>query len=1032
MPVSSKAKSSNPKKTEKSSSPASSSEASNRKTSQTKKVVRKNKSSSSPSSDEKTKKRTIPVKKESVAKPPSPKPASPKPTSPVMTASLGGFDEFVTIKTAATELRNSLPLDFTDTPMTPDEILKRFSNGSCNVVGLNILLSDEEDLFFLDKLKNLEETLRTLFVTSSRISGHIKLKNIAILSMFKFLKEISLPKCHLLKSNNLLVFSSLHDLEVVDLSNCTEISVLGYEGGGYCFRNSRKLHTLNLGGCVKLENVVDLGLTPRLKNLDLTYCDSLKKLDLSRNHSLEVLNLGHCTGLDSLQVSLPIGGSMIKELNIHGSSLEKDYVCKTRQSGTLNVGSWNLLARGLEIDGFLTVDGLPSVEWSSRKDKVSHILRSMLNTNDIVVTQENDNFFWLLTELQKTNRDVRGVWCCKTLPSKERPGDFATSNARAFLIKRMATSLLEQMGEKKSEAEALIELGPKKFAPRCAELYNIVNFFNRNVQMFNTFDKEIPQYHSFSEFYGLGSDDTFISDDGIGVYYDSNKVALRDVASRLFEKVGPEKCARYGMVGEVPILWHKDGWFDLDFDLNNGNSVTVFAAHLPSGEDQKAEGERLAIVKTMVSSIKEGDNCIFAMDSNVSPEYEASFKDTELASDYFRSSGYIDAIAPGTFPCFKMRGPGSDQPKKIGELFVDQIDKILYNPKVMVLLNREHPLNEYGFQRLSKHAYNGVYPIRINTKLREANNKIVNDGGKTAVVADIYPDLNTPFVEIYPGPNAPSDHPPISATFAFGETDKRDIPEAPRATLIDRKEEKKEAETPKEKTKREPSPEAPKPKKTETPKAKKATLENLRSRLNEEIVAYYTIGRRDAGLEPYTVEEIEEKVLDKRSKDLDSMAKEMLKSISEGEDDDRIPEGDFFREELYGKGFFPDWEEEAAKKTKKETSPRTKNVPKEESGSESEEKKWTVESIRERLDELVIYHYTKGREKAGLKPNREDRIKSQILKDKESSTELDQIAKSLFKVSKKKEIKDKDFMYFLYDSFLPDWKEEAKKSSKKK
>ena len=1021
MSVYSKAKSSNPNKTEKSSSPASSSEASSRKTSQTKKVVRKNKSNSSPSSDEKTKKRTIPVKKESVAKPPSPKPASPKPTSPVMTASLGGFDEFVTIKTAATELRNSLPLDFTDTPMTPAELEKRYTKADFNVVGLNILLQDETKLTIP---KTVRATLQTLFVTSSRLSGHIKLKDISALSGCKALRELSLSKCHLLEDIDPL--SGLTNLEVVDLSHCSSLANIGNT-----FDNSRRLHSLNLSRCSKLKKVKLNNSS--LKTLDLSYCESLTSYDRSLNPALEVLNLSHCTSLKEKDFSSDSKTvSCLKELNIHGSSLEKDYVCQTRQLGPLNVASWNLLARGLEIDGFLTVDGLPSVEWSSRKNKVTHILRNMLNTNDIVVTQENDNFFWLLTELQKTNPDVKGVWCCKTLPSEERPGDFVTSNARAFLIKRMATSLLNQMGEKKSEAKALIELGPKVFGPKCAELYNIVNSTNRDVRTFNTFDKEIPQYQSFSELYGLGSDDTFISDDGIGVYYDSNKVALRDIASRLFEKVGPEKCARYGMVDDVPILWHDDGWFDLDFDANNGNSVTVFAAHLPSGEDTKAEGKRLAIVKTMVSSIKEGDNCVFAMDSNVSPEYEASFEGTELASDYFRSSGYVDAIVPGTFPCFKMRGPGSDQPKKIGELFVDQIDKILYNPKVMVLLNREHPLNEYGFQRLSKHAYDRVYPIRINTKLRDENNTKVRAGGKTAVVADIYPDLNTPFVEIYPGPNAPSDHPPISATFAFGETDKRDIPATPRATLIDPKEEKKEAETPKEKTKREPSPEAPKPKKTESPKMKKVTLENLRSRFNEEIVAYYTIGRRDASLEPYTVEEIKEKVLDKRSKELDSMAKEMLKSFREGEDDDRIPEGDFFREELYDKGFFPDWEEEATKKTKKETSPRTKNVPKEESGSESEEKKWTVKSIRERLDELVIYHYTKGREKAGLRPNDEKKIRSQILKDEESSTELDQMAKSLFKASQKKEIKDKDFMNALYDSFLPDWKEEAKKSSKKK
>jgi hypothetical protein len=446
------------------------------------------------------------------------------------------------------------------------------------------------------------------------------------------------------------------------------------------------------------------------------------------------------------------------------------------QDDSFSVGSWNLLASGLEIDGFLTVRGLPDVQWSSRRSGVAAILSNMLRVNDVVVTQENDNFFYLLDRLQQ-NPNIKGVWCSKSLPPKDREsiGSTVASNARSFLIKRMAQQLLteglmtEQSAEKVRE---LLALKPKEFAPRCSELYGLVNATNTTPgsKRFTTFS-EVSQTHvSFSEFYGLGPDDTFISDDGIGIYYDSSKVSLVSTGDALFAALSPEKCSTYGMVGQTPVLWNKDGWVDLTFQLkNSGRTVKVYGAHLPSGEDAEAEKDRCKVMKVMIESIPTGDAIpvVFAMDSNVSPEYEAGFGDATLMSSLYKLAGFEDSIPAGTFPCFKMRGPGSDQPKKIGELFVDQIDKILYQPRFMSVVNKERPLNEYGFKRLSRRAYEEVYPIRTTKELRDQNNTKVRQGGRESVVRDIYPEEASPFLEIYPGPESPSDHPPISTEFLF-------------------------------------------------------------------------------------------------------------------------------------------------------------------------------------------------------------------------------------------------------------------------
>ena len=943
MPSSIKAKSSKVNREESSSSSSSSEEEQKRKP--IKKTTKKNKpkdssssSSSSSTKDVKTRKintkKVTPAPKSSQAPKASQVPKSSQ-TSPVVEVSLGGFEEFVTIKTSMNKLRDSLPLDFTDTPMTPDEIKQRFGTHESNVIGLNILLGDEEKLVIP---KQIRSTLKTLFVTSSRVSGNIKLKDISVLSECLLLEELSLAKCNILA--DLSSLQACKQLRVLDLSHCSSLKTLS-GGSDTCFFSTR-LENLNLSYCSMLVDVECLKSIHHIKSLDLSHCESLTSLPpLAFLNQLEVLDLSHCDSLTVVGDTSKIHNYKLKELNLHGSSLV-DHCPKINSLKTFSVGSWNLLARGLEIDGFLTVDGLPSVEWKSRRDKVVNVLNNMLKVNEVVVTQENDNFFWLLNNLRLNNPNIRGVWCCKTLPPKEAGGDFTSSNARAFYIKRMAKFFLDQGhigGDDAKTVEELMKLAPKDFSPKCSELYNLVNKANMKTPIFNTFAKELGSSAKFSELYGLGPEDTFISDDGIGFYYDSSKVALLpNIGSHLFSSVSPEKCARYGMVGETPILWHKDGWVDVSFQCADGNTVTVFGAHLPSGEDEKAEGERLGVAKTMISSLNDqSGKCIFAMDSNVSLEYEASFDmNVELASNHFITNGFSDAIQLGTFPCFKMRGPGSEQKKKIGELFVDQIDKILYRQDEMYLLKREHPLDEYGFQRLSRAAYKEVHQIRTIPEFRETNNETIKRGGKNAVVKDIYTDPFTPFAEIYPGPNSPSDHPPISATFLFERTPEylthriiKEEPEPePEKKTVSKVEKTKREPTPepKEKTKVEPTPEpekktvtkiesepTPEKKTKKSPRKKEWTLEELQNKLEELVTDHYTTSRENLNLKPYSDTEVK-KILKEKANKRGKIAESMFNSMED--DDYNGYKDEDFKEWLSDNNLLPKWDEEV-KKAKK-------------------------------------------------------------------------------------------------------------------
>lgn len=1063
-----------PKKSSRNKSPSSSSSEDNRKTSKktSNTKTNRNRSPSSSSSVKEVKSRKIPTVK------PSPKTVSsaktktvetPAKTSPrpVVTPAVLGFDEYVNIKTSMTDLRNSLPLDFSETPMTPDTIETRFGDVQANVVSLNILLQDEKKLAIP---KSIRSTLQSLFVTSSRLSGHIKLTDVSVLSECPNLKELSLSRCHVL--SNVDSLSSLTNLEDVDLSHCSAIESLDLS-------KSVNLQVLNLSRCTMLKDLTSLNGSSKLRVLNLSYCESLTTLPLQGVNNLEVLDVSHTDKLETAPATFHL-----RELNIHGSALDKNYRPRLVGTDSFKVGSWNFLASGLEIDGFLTRDGLSSVEWNTRKQIVLDILANMLEVNDVVVTQENDNFFWLLDKLQLIDPNIRGVWCCKTVPGKSEGGDFTASNARSFLIKRMyqsfkADGLVSEEDSKK--ATFLLGLKPKEFAPKSSELYNIVNKINLEQKRFPTFREKSEVYNSFSEMYGVGPDDTYVSDDGIGIYYDSKKASLKHLATGLSRTPDETPWSRYGMVNDVPVLWNKNGWVDATFQLRNERMVTVYGAHLPSGEDEAAEKDRYEIMKEMINTIKSEEKTpvVFAMDSNVSPEYEAGFKDITLMSSLYGLAGFEDSIEPGSFPCFKMRGPGSDQPKKIGELFVDQIDKILYNPRVMSVLAREHPLDEYGFQRLSRQAYDEVYAIRTNEALRAQNNETVRKGARDAVVSGIYREPGSAFLEIYPGPNSPSDHPPVSSEFLFVPTFQRSVPESKREITPEPKPVKKES-----------SPESEAKKSMKTPKLQKRdnwNPETLRERLEE------ILEERDEA--SYKKAMKDDKILDRVMK---SMYRKMGKDSGEvggfmGFDND-----DFVEYLIAGKllpeptpknkrDITPEPEmktkpkktatpvqesspepetktkskpkvvtpeakkkaepsSESEPKIKKTVTPEPKTKPaKKEPSSESEAKtkrtvtpeakakspKWSEEKIKSRMISTIRNHYTRARKELGLKEYSADEIDELLEKVNKKVTKL---VDNMFAATKQKDFttyENEDFTEWLTASkLLPNWTEETKKSKK--
>jgi hypothetical protein len=78
---------------------------------------------------------------------------------------------------------------------------------------------------------------------------------------------------------------------------------------------------------------------------------------------------------------------------------------------TIKVGSFNILAESLSNNEFLCEGGDDgSINWNIRFPKIVSIIDKMLETCDIVVTQENDHFKEIYIHLKNTNN---GIFCSK-------------------------------------------------------------------------------------------------------------------------------------------------------------------------------------------------------------------------------------------------------------------------------------------------------------------------------------------------------------------------------------------------------------------------------------------------------------------------------------------------------------------------------------------------------------------------------------------------------------------------------------------
>jgi hypothetical protein len=429
---------------------------------------------------------------------------------------------------------------------------------------------------------------------------------------------------------------------------------------------------------------------------------------------------------------------------------------------TLTLGCFNVLADGLSAGEFLCEGGDDaSTRWQIRKTKLCNVLSSMLEDCLVVVTTENDHFFSILNEVRVRHPSVNGVW--GTNASK-------VSTARKQKLNRHGggSNTYERLNAAYKNGE---------LPPGTAVSYR------EECGLF-----ALPMAGVLAN----DAEDMYQSDDGIGIYYLADKVAM--VALGV---LGEEACQVIDTLG-TKIVTNADSVLRATFSHNDASSTlksfTVYGAHLKSGEDYSKEMVRCEQLRIILEDARTHSNSVVLMDSNNSVHYEATYhrhandllaggddntaitapsdekqtvgKAVKTLSSLIAEYGMVDAVRPPYQQvgneCFKMRHGRGAQPSKHFQLMFDAIDKILV-PRTATILPVEYDRNRFGFERYDPAHHDALLQLRTDIderrRFEEACRSSARISGATCAVEAFGRDHM--LAGLYPNPRAPSDHPPV-------------------------------------------------------------------------------------------------------------------------------------------------------------------------------------------------------------------------------------------------------------------------------
>lgn len=423
---------------------------------------------------------------------------------------------------------------------------------------------------------------------------------------------------------------------------------------------------------------------------------------------------------------------------------------------SIRMASFNLLADGLAYGEFLCPGGDQDLytKWSYRENMIINVLESILRQSALVVTQENDHFYGILSRLrERVGPNISGIL---GLDYNKVTREHSTSYN--IWKKRSSETTLDP---------------PRTFQEECREFTN----------------------EALSIYSDITNQDPYIYDSGIAVYYDNSildLVSVTDIGKDIVETVSDET--------KPALVTTADYCLKLKFRFVNQHSLislptipgvvegqdgkiflTVYGGHLKSGEGVDEEIVRYNQLKQILSSASSDLLPVILMDSNNSPLYELQYpsagsilsnnvifpmKLSELIAEY----GMVDVLRqfqPRGNECLKMRNGLSNQVTKQFGFMFDTIDKLLIPSRYLHLVDIEEKPKDFGFRRYNEEDYDYFHNLRTNEEARvELKNYCMNHIGKsTSCAVNTFGAANSnlaPFVQLYPNENACSDHPPVS------------------------------------------------------------------------------------------------------------------------------------------------------------------------------------------------------------------------------------------------------------------------------
>jgi hypothetical protein len=405
----------------------------------------------------------------------------------------------------------------------------------------------------------------------------------------------------------------------------------------------------------------------------------------------------------------------------------------------IKVASFNLLADGLCENEFFTVgseDNEKFTKWENREDKIIAVLQELFEEKicSVIVTQETDHFFRILSKLRaKAGSKICGVY------------------GRGFIPETGKHSTNFEVLKKRNQSKDPTQL--RTFAEECREFTSVA-----------------------CNFYEQAPNDVYISDDGIGVFYRSDLLDLRTITTPLMTSHAPS------IVSDVGIsVLNADTCVKCDFLVReNSKALSVYGAHLKSGEDIAQEIVRYEQLQKILQATITDESPVIIMDSNNSAYYEQEYPTAGTSVLVKTGSLHVSRPFPGTISslikefdmkdlisfqeynqCLKMRHGNTNQKSKAFHFMFDTIDKILIRSSMA------HEITDsrcHSFLRYHPDNLEFFRNIRMNAEERNRFHDDCVENVTTTCPIKAF-GTSTPFAQLYPNEQACSDHPPVIASF---------------------------------------------------------------------------------------------------------------------------------------------------------------------------------------------------------------------------------------------------------------------------